>query len=220
MRILLVEDDKDLGSATAEGLSHNFAVDWVTSAEDAEDAMAGISYDLLVLDINLSGKKSGLDLLNVMRRTGNNAPVLFLTARDAVKYRIEGLNLGADDYMVKPFDLDELIARCAAIIRRQAGRASPIITIGDIDFEPATGKLLKAGKIVQLSALERGIFEVLVNNRGGPVAKERIAEKIYDWSREDFESNTIEVHIASLRKKLGRELITTIRGVGYAIVQP
>ena len=212
----LVEDDENLGKATSEGLRESFAVDWVTSAEEAEDTLTTTAYGLVVLDINLPGA-SGLELLSDLRTEKNQIPVLLLTARDAVRHRVEGLNAGADDYLVKPFDLDELIARCSALIRRSGGQASPVITIGDITYEAASGHLEQAGKAIMLSARERAIFDSLVRNLGRPVSKEKITESVYDWSNEEIESNTIEVHVAALRRKLGKELIKTIRGVGYII---
>jgi DNA-binding response OmpR family regulator len=216
MRLLLVEDDRHLGKATEEGLKESFAVDWVESAEDADSAMSTTAYDLVVLDINLPGK-SGLQFLSDIRKAKNAIPVLLLTARDAVYHRIEGLNAGADDYLVKPFDLDELIARCAALLRRSQGQIEPVIKIHDIAFEPSSGKLEKSGKNIILSARERAIFDVLVHNIDRPVSKSKIEERIYDWGSEDIESNTIEVHISGLRRKVGRDFIKTIRGVGYMI---
>ncbi len=218
MRILLIEDDKNLGKATAEGLKEAFAVDWVQSAEDAQDALSTTAYGMLVLDINLPGI-SGLDLLKLLRDQKNQIPILLLTARDAVQHRVEGLNTGADDYLIKPFDLDELLARCAALTRRAQGHAEPVIKVGNVEFEPATGKIELNGKPIALSARERSIFDVLIHNLDRPVSKTKIEERIYDWSSEDVESNTIEVHIAGLRRKLGRDLIRTIRGVGYMIVK-
>lgn len=218
MRILLIEDDKNLGKATAEGLKESFAVDWVRTAEEGQDALATTAYDVLVLDINLPGI-SGLDLLKLLRTAGNHIPVLLLTARDAIQHRVAGLNSGADDYLVKPFDLDELLARCAALTRRAQGHSDPVIRIGDLEFEPASGKLEQGGKAVILSARERAIFDVLVHNLDRPVSKGKIEERVYDWSSEDIESNTVEVHIAGLRRKLGRDLIKTIRGVGYMITK-
>ncbi len=218
MRILLVEDDKNLGKATAEGLKESFAVDWVKSAEDAQEALAATAYGMLVLDINLPGM-SGLDFLKILRQQKNQIPVLLLTARDTIQHRVEGLNAGADDYLIKPFDLDELLARCAALTRRAQGHAEPVIRVGNLEFEPATGKLEQDGKPVALSSRERAIFDVLIHNLDRPVSKVRIEERIYDWSSVDVESNTIEVHIAGLRRKLGRDLIRTIRGVGYMITR-
>ncbi len=216
MRLLLVEDDRHLGKATEEGLRESFAVDWVRSAEEAHTAMDTVKYDLAVLDINLPGQ-SGLDFLKDIRKAKNTIPVLLLTARDAVYHRVEGLNAGADDYLVKPFDLDELLARCAALLRRSTGQIEPIIKIHDVAFEPATGKLEKSGKNIVLSARERAIFDVLIHNIDRPVSKTKIEERIYDWGSEDIESNTIEVHISGLRRKLGRDFIQTLRGVGYMI---
>jgi len=216
MRLLLVEDDRHLGKATEEGLRESFAVDWVCSAEEAHNAMDTMKYDLAVLDINLPGQ-SGLDFLKNIRKTKNAIPVLLLTARDAVYHRVEGLNAGADDYLVKPFDLDELLARCSALLRRSKGQIEPIVKIQDVAFEPATGKLEKSEKNIVLSARERAIFDVLIHNIDRPVSKAKIEERIYDWGSEDIESNTIEVHISGLRRKLGRDFIRTLRGVGYMI---
>ncbi|MCD8496859.1 MAG: response regulator [Alphaproteobacteria bacterium] len=216
MRILLVEDDKNLGKATTEGLKDLYAVDWVLSSEDAEEALGTTSYAMIVLDINLPGA-SGLDLLAGLRRGKKAIPVLLLTARDAVRHRVEGLNAGADDYLIKPFDLDELLARCAALIRRGSGQAAPVINHGNISYEAAQRYVEKDGKPVTLSSRELAVFDCLIRNAGRPVSKEKIMENVYDWSSEEIESNTIEVHIAALRKKLGRDLIKTIRGVGYII---
>ncbi len=216
MRILLVEDDRNLGQATAEGLRDNYAIDWVMSAEEAEDAMATIDYALIVLDINLPGK-SGLELLADLRMDKQQIPVLLLTARDAVYHRVEGLNAGADDYLVKPFDLDELLARCGALIRRSAGHGEPVIAHKDLRYEISTGHLQRGDKVIVLSARERTIFDCLIRNVGRVFSKEKIMEHVYDWSNEDIESNTIEVHISALRRKLGKDLIKTVRGVGYMI---
>lgn len=216
MRILLVEDDRNLGKATAEGLRYNYAVDWVLSGEDAQAALDTTAYGMIVLDVNLPGL-SGLDLLQGLRRAKKQIPVLLLTARDAVRHRVEGLNAGADDYLVKPFELDELLARCGALIRRSAGDASPVITHAGLTYEPASGHLEKAGQAILMSGRERAVFDCLIRNAGRIVPKEKIMESIYDWSSEHIESNTIEVHIAALRRKLGRDLIKTVRGVGYVI---
>jgi DNA-binding response OmpR family regulator len=216
MRILLVEDDKNLGHATAEGLRENYAVDWVMNAEVALTALATTTYGLLVLDINLPGA-SGIDLVRRRREAKDQIPVLMLTARDTVPHRVEGLNAGADDYLVKPFDLDELLARCAALVRRGQGRAMPIITHKDLSYEPATGYLKKNNQVIHLSAREKAIFDHLIQNIDRTFSKNALMESIYDWQSEDIESNTIEVHIASLRRKLGKGLIKTIRGLGYVI---
>lgn len=205
-----------LGRATAEGLKTSFAVDWCESAEDAAIALKTTPYDLVVLDINLPGQ-SGLDLLKDLRRASDNRPVLFLTACDTVPHRIEGLNAGADDYLVKPFDLDELIARAAALIRRTQGRASPEIACGDITYDPVAKQARKKTRPVKLSGRELAVLEILMGNIGKVISKNQIEDHIYDWDSGDIESNTIEVHISALRRKLGKDLIKTIRGVGYMI---
>lgn len=216
MRILLVEDDVLLGKATLAGLRTAFAADWLTNAEDAEAALRAQPYALLVLDINLP-EKSGLDMLAALRAAGDVTPCLFLTARDAVYHRIEGLNAGADDYLVKPFDLNELLARCAALIRRAHGRASPLIVHGDMTLDPLSKTVQVAGAPVSLSAREFAIAECLMNNIGRVLSKQQIESSIYDWSHDDIGSNTVEVHVSALRRKLGRDFIKTIRNVGYVI---
>lgn len=216
MRILLVEDDIMLGKATAEGLKTAFAVDWCQTAEDAQAALETVAYDLLILDIGLP-EKSGLDLLRELRAEDDDRPVLFLTARDAVRHRVDGLNAGADDYLIKPFDLDELIARAAALMRRSKGRANPLIKHDDILFDPTAKQVSKSGKSISLSGRELAILELLMNNIGRVLSKTQIEEHIYDWDSGEYESNTTEVHISALRRKLGKELIKTIRGVGYMI---
>ena len=216
MRILLVEDDVMLGKATAEGLKITFAVDWCESAEDAQEALATTSYDAIVLDINLPGQ-SGIEFLKQRRALNDDCPTLFLTARDAVAQRIEGLNTGADDYLTKPFDLDELIARISALIRRSQGRASPDIHIADIVYTPTARRVTKQNKNINLSGRELAVLEILMTNINHVISKSRIEEHIYDWDNSEIESNTIEVHISSLRRKLGKSLIKTVRGVGYII---
>lgn len=216
MRVLLVEDDVMLGKATASGLKTSYAVDWCQTAEDASEALRTTDYDLVVLDISLPGK-SGLDLLKEVRARKDNRPIMFLTALDAVQHRIAGLNAGADDYLVKPFDLDELIARSTALIRRSKGRASSSITLHGLEFDPASHAVKVDGKVVHLSARELAILEILLNNAGHVVSKARIEEHIYDWATGEIESNTVEVHVSALRRKIGKDIIRTIRGLGYVI---
>lgn len=218
MRILLVEDDIMLGKATVSGLKPSYAIDWCQNAEDAGEALRTIDYALVILDINLPGK-SGLALLKEIRDSKDERPVLFLTARDGVHHKVEGLNAGADDYLVKPFDLDELLARIAALIRRSRGRASSTITSGDLIFDLAKHSVSKGGKNILLSAREYSILEILLNNIGRVISKSQIEEYIYDWSHEEVESNTIEVHVSSLRRKIGKDFIKTMRGLGYIIPQ-
>lgn len=216
MRILLVEDDRQLGKATAAGLRSAHAVDWCRDAGSAEAALATTDYDLVVLDIGLPDR-SGLDLLKSLRARDDRRPVLFLTARDSVEYRVEGLNAGADDYLVKPFDLDELLARVSALLRRRHGRALSLLRHEDLVIDIDGRSVHRNGERVPLSAREFAILEILLNNRGRIVSRDRIESHVYDWSGEDIESNTIEVHVSALRRKLGRELIRTVRGLGYTI---
>lgn len=216
MRILFVEDDDMLGKATAAGLRMVYAVDWVRNAEDARLALETGEYALLVLDINLPGE-SGLDLLAALRKENNGIPCLFLTARDAVRNRVEGLNVGGDDYLVKPFDLDELLARVSALIRRSQGRASSVIRHKDIVFDLAAKRVEKAGKPVSLSGRELAIAEILIGNAGRIISKAQIESQIYDWGSDDIGSNTVEVHVSSLRRKLGKDFIKTVRNVGYTV---
>lgn len=218
MRVMLLEDDEMLGKATAAGLKTSYAVDWCKNALDAEAALRSTEYDLAILDINLPGK-SGLELLRDMRAAKDNRPVLLLTARDSVRHRVEGLNAGADDYLVKPFDLDELLARAAALIRRSHAKGSTVLSCGEITLDPLTHMVTKGGANILLSARELAILEILMRNPGNVVSKVRIEEHIYDWSSEDIESNTVEVHISSLRRKLGKDFIKTLRGLGYAVGQ-
>lgn len=218
MRVLLVEDDVMLGKATLSGLRTAFAADLLATAEDAEAALLAQAYDLLVLDVNLPGK-SGLDLLDELRGRGNLIPCLLLTARDATYHRVEGLNAGADDYLVKPFDLDELLARCAALIRRAHGRAAPQIKYAGIVIDPIAKTVQQAGKNIFLSAREFAIAEYLLSNIGKVLSKQQIEGHIYDWSNDDIGSNTVEVHVSSLRRKLGKDFVKTIRNIGY-VVEP
>lgn len=216
MRVLLVEDDTLLGKATLAGLRTAFAADWLTNAEDAEAALRAQRYELLILDISLPGE-SGLELLRRLRSTNDATPCLFLTARDAVYHRIEGLNAGADDYLVKPFDLNELLARCAALLRRAQGRAAPVIRHGEIALDPLAKTLHLGTQPIALSAREFAIAECLLSNIGRVMSKQQIEESIYDWRNEDIGSNTVEVHISALRRKLGKDFIKTIRNAGYVI---
>jgi len=216
VRILLVEDDEMLGKATLAGLKTVYAVDWCLNAEDAEAALDTTDYSAIVLDVNLP-QKSGLELLQQLRAADNKKPVLFLTAQDAVHHRIEGLNAGADDYLTKPFDLDELLARIGALIRRSQGRAIPHIKCGNIVFD-SVGLTVERDSIpVNLSGKELAVFGLLMANIGRIISKSQIEDNIYDWDSSGIESNTVEVHISGLRRKLGKELIKTIRGVGYMI---
>ncbi len=215
MRILLIEDDKKLGQAIYEGLKEEYSCDWMLNAEDAELALEDIDYDIIVLDINLPGM-SGLDLLSNIRKAANTIPVLILTAQDATHQRVEGLDRGADDYLVKPFDFEELLARIRALLRRKGSYKNVTLEYGDISLDYLAKAVTQAGRSVRCSLKEFDILYLLMDNAGRCLSRQQIEEKIYDWN-DDFESNTVEVHISSIRRKLGKELIKTIRGVGYII---
>jgi two-component system response regulator QseB len=191
------------------------AVDLVASAEDADAALRTLPYGLIVLDINLPGK-SGMDFVRELREKQQNVPVLALTARDTTRQKIEGLNAGMDDYLVKPFDLDELLARVQALFRRSKGRSTPQIKIGDLTLDSMSKTVWKADKAVTLSAREFAILAILLGNAGNILNKQEIEDKLYGWDIE-IESNAVEVHISHLRKKLGEQTIKTIRGMGYIV---
>ena len=214
MRLLLVEDDSMLGSALQRVLQQeSFAVDWVQDGDEAVLALNALPYDLVLLDLGLPGK-CGLEILHGLRKRRASVPVIILTARDAVSDRIAGLDSGADDYMVKPFDPDELSARIRALLRRRDGRIEPLITFGPLTLNPATHELFIQEKPARLSLREFSLISILLERPGTAVSREKLEERLYGWN-EEVESNAIEVHIHNLRKKLGTNLIRTIRGVGY-----
>jgi DNA-binding response OmpR family regulator len=216
MRILLVEDDELIGDAVKTSLEQEkYTVDWVKDGNSAVLAMKNETFDLVILDIGLP-QRSGLEVLKEVRGLGNVTPMLVLTARDTVSDRVAGLDSGADDYLAKPFDMDELVARIRALLRRSSGRANPILTHGDISLDPAAHQVTRAGDVVELSGREFAILQVLMEYHGKVMSKSRLEEELYGWSS-DVESNTVEVYIHHLRKKLGSDLIRTIRGVGYMI---
>ncbi len=216
MRILLVEDDPLLGDGIRIALQQaGYSVDLFTNGVEARHALDAESFDVMVLDLGLP-QKDGLSLLREMRAAGFLLPVLILTARDTVADRVAGLDLGADDYMVKPFDLDELHARIRALLRRHSGRASPTIKYGSIELDPAARLVTLAGQYISLTAKEFSMLYLFLENVGHILSREQIEEKIYGWN-DLVESNSTEVHIHHLRKKLGKELIITVRGAGYLI---
>ncbi len=216
MRLLLVEDNQNLGKGIHAGLNQaGYAVDWVRDGETAQSVLHSEEYDIAVIDIGLPGK-SGLEVLEELRSNGDNLPVLILTARDTVNDRVMGLDSGADDYMVKPFDLDELNARIRALLRRCVGRSAPIIRHGNVEMDPAAHTIKKAGEIVELSNRAYAILQTLLENAGRVMSRSRLEQSLYSW-KDDIESNAVEVHIHYIRKKLGNDLIRTIRGVGYII---
>jgi len=216
MRVLLVEDDPMIGKSVQQGLRQDgHTVDWVRESRAAELALATTSYEMLLLDLGLPGK-SGLELLAQIRRAAHRIPVLVITARDSVADRILGLDSGADDYLVKPFDLDELGARMRAVLRRHAGRADPVIALGDLRMNPATHEVTRNGQPIVLSAREFALLQALLEQPGVPLSRARLEERLYGWG-EEVESNAVEVYIHSLRRKLGAECIRNIRGVGYLV---
>jgi two-component system response regulator QseB len=216
MRLLLVEDDSILGDGIRTGLAQEgYAVDWVTDGYLAGHALQSEHYDLLLLDLGLP-RRSGLDVLKELRIRGDNLPVLILTARDTVHDRVVGLDSGGDDYLIKPFALDELCARVRALLRRASERGTPMIHHGAITLDPAARKVSRDGVTVELSAREFALLQTFLENVGRVLSRARIEQSLYAWG-EEIESNAVEVHIHHLRKKLGSSLIRTIRGVGYVI---
>lgn len=216
MRLLLVEDDTMIGESVRKGLRQDgFTVDWVQDGRTGESALDSGVHDLLLLDLGLPGKQ-GLDVLKSLRQKGNRIPVLVLTARDAVPDRVAGLNAGADDYLVKPFDLEELTARIHALLRRQEGRADTVIRHGALTLNQATHEAFLDDQPLSLSAREFALLEALLNRPGVVLSVPQLEEKIYGWD-DEVGSNTIEVYIHSLRKKIGADFIRNVRGVGYMI---
>ena len=216
MRVLLVEDDAMIGASVQKGLRQDaFSVDWVRDGRSAEAALATHTYDVLLLDLGLPDK-GGSDVLKSLRRTGADIAVLIVTARDAVSDRIAGLDSGADDYIVKPFDLDELAARIRAVLRRRAGRADGVIQAGEVTFDPASRRVTLRGKELVLSARELALLEALLHRRGAILSRAQLEERIYGWG-EEVGSNAVEVYVHALRRKLGADFIKTVRGVGYVI---
>jgi two-component system response regulator QseB len=219
MRILLAEDDPMIGAGVRQGLRQDgFAVDWVRDGNAATLALAENVHDLVVLDLGLP-RRDGLEVLQSMRRRGDTRPVLILTARDAVGDRVGGLDAGADDYMVKPFELSELAARVRALLRRGVGRASPVIVHGALELDPATREVRLAGEPVALSARELALLEALLARPGAILSRAQLEEKVYGW-KDEIESNAIDVHIHALRRKLGAAAIRNVRGVGWMIGEP
>ena len=216
MRILLVEDDPQLGDGLTIGLRQaGFAVDWVKDGNSADHALQSETFDLLVLDLGLP-RLSGMEVLRRARGRRQTLPVLILTARDATGDKVSGLDAGADDYLVKPVDLDELAARIRALTRRSAGRAAPLLTHGDLTLDPAAHSVTLAGAPVDLSSREFSLLQLLLENVGRVLTRSHLEQSLYGW-RDEPDSNALEVHIHHLRKKLGSELIRTLRGVGYTI---
>ncbi len=218
MRLLVVEDDALLGDAVQNGLRQaGYAADWVRDGVAAEAALAAEAYAALVLDLGLP-RRSGLDVLRGLRGRGDRTPVLILTARDAIEDRIAGLDAGADDYLVKPFDMGELAARLRALIRRAGGQPAPVLKAQGVELDPAGHRVSFQGKPVELSAREFALLHALLLNAGRVLSRAQIEAALYAWG-EEIESNAVEVYIHHLRRKLDPRLIQTVRGVGYLIAK-
>lgn len=216
MRLLLVEDDLLLGNGIQVVLQQvGYAVDWLTDGEAAAHALSVESFDGLILDLNLP-RKSGLEVLKQLRSSGQTLPVLILTAKDSIENKIQGLDSGADDYMVKPFELDELLARLRALLRRSKGRATTYLEYKELRLDPNAFLVTLNNENIIMSNKEFSILQTLLENVGNIISRQRLEESIYDWDSM-VESNAVEVHIHHLRRKLGKNFIKTIRGMGYMI---
>ncbi|HET7313193.1 response regulator [Salinisphaera sp.] len=216
MHVLLVEDDALVGSGIQSALEvEAFAVDRVATVAEAEAAMAALTTDLVVLDIGLPDG-DGLALLRDWRAAGRRVPVLLLTARDAVVDRVTGLSAGGDDYLLKPFDLDELLARVKALLRRAAGFAAPVLTHGTIAFDPAGREVWRDGVAIDLTRRETALLERLLYAGASVVTNDQLKDSLYGFDAE-IEGNALSVHIHNLRRKLGRDVVETVRGVGYRL---
>lgn len=216
MRLLLVEDDPQLGDGLAVGLrQRGYVVDWVRDGVAADLALQNDDYAVLVLDLGLP-RLAGMEVLKRLRQRGQQIPALVLTARDATADKIQGLDSGADDYLVKPVPLDELAARVRALVRRASGRGAPTLQHGELTLDPAARSLRRGADAVNLSAMEFALLQTLLENRGRVMTRAQLESAIYGWDEEPG-SNALEVHIHNLRRKLGSELIKTLRGVGYTV---
>lgn len=214
MRLLLVEDDELLGDAVKAGLTQfGYVVDWLKDGEAARLAIRSQSFELIILDIGLP-KLSGLGFLQAIRQDGNTTPVIILTARESIEDRIKGLDSGADDYMTKPFDLNELSARVRALVRRSQGRADALLQYRNITLDPAAHSVFVDEVLVNVPRREFALLQKLLENNGHVLSREQLMQSIYSWD-EDVDSNALEVHIHNLRKKLNANFIRTIRGIGY-----
>ncbi len=219
MRLLLVEDDKMLGESMQIGLEQDgYAVDWVRDGDAARQAALTHEYEAVLLDLGLPGR-DGLDVLRTLRTRGSKTAVLIVTARDRIGDRIIGLDAGADDYILKPFDLDELTARVRAVTRRLNGRADPLIEIGAVTLDSVSKRISVEGTLIELTAREYTIAAFMMERAGRIVTRGELEETLFQWERE-VSSNAVEVYISQLRRKLGRDFIRTRRGLGYSVERP
>jgi len=214
MRLLLVEDDEMIGESLREALRRQgWAADWVKDGATADTVLATERFDAVLLDLGLP-RRGGLEVLKALRARGDATPVIVLTARDATGDKVAGLDAGADDYLVKPFELDELLARLRAVGRRLAGRTSTLLQVADLSLDPATREVTRAGRAVLLSAREFALLQALLERPGAILSRAQLEDRLYGWG-EELESNAISVYMHQLRRKLGDDLLHTVRGVGY-----
>jgi two-component system, OmpR family, response regulator QseB len=216
MRVLVVEDDRMIAKGLHTALRQDgYAVDGVSDGRSASEALRSSKFDVVLLDLGLP-ERDGLEVLRDLRRRGDATPVIIVTARDDIENRIEGLDAGADDYIVKPFDLDEVAARMRSVLRRAAGRGDPCIRHGGISLNPVTHSVERDGEPVVLSAHEFAVLEALLQRPGAVLSRAQIEDRLYGWG-DSVESNAIEVYVHGLRRKLGSDAIRTLRGVGYFV---
>ncbi len=216
MRLLLVEDDELLGDGLSVGLTQNgYTVDWLKDGASADQALQTEEFEVVVLDLGLP-KLSGIEVLQNFRNRGNTTPVIILTARESIEDRIKGLDSGADDYLTKPFDLDELCARLRALQRRFNLRSEPTLSHGNVMLDPAAHTVTLNNEPISISRREFALLNKLLENEGRVLSRESLTQTLYGWG-DEVDSNALEVHIHNLRKKLGQDLIVTIRGIGYMI---
>ena len=216
MRVLLVEDDPMIAQGLQTALRDGgFAVDWMRDGAGAAAARRTAAFDLVLLDLGLP-RRDGIDVLRELRRRGDTTPVIILTARDDIQHRVAGLDAGADDYVVKPFDLDEVTARMRSVLRRAAGRGEPVIQHGDLRLDPVTRTVERGGVPVNLSAHEYAVLEALLQRPGAVLSRAQLEDRLYGWD-EQIGSNAVEVYVHGLRRKLGSDAIRTLRGVGYFV---
>lgn len=214
MRVLLVEDDPMIGDSLREALrGQGYAADWVRDGRAADAALASERFDAVLLDLGLP-QRGGLEVLKALRARGDDTPVIVLTARDALADKVAGLDAGADDYLVKPFELDELLARLRALGRRHAGRTSSVLEVADLKLDPATREVSRGARPILLSAREFALLQALLERPGAILSRAQLEDRLYGWG-EELESNAISVYMHQLRRKLGDDLLHTVRGVGY-----
>jgi two-component system OmpR family response regulator/two-component system response regulator QseB len=219
MRLLLVEDDRMIGESLRSALRQSgYAVDWVRDGRAADATLSTERFDVVLLDLGLP-QRDGMEVLQTMRARGDRTPVIVLTARDALASRVMGLDAGADDYVVKPFELDELLARLRAVVRRQSGRAEPRFEVGGVSLDPSARQVTLDGVPLALSAREYAVLEALMMRPGAILSRAQLEDRLYGWG-EELESNAISVYVHQLRRKLGEGFIHTVRGVGYYVGAP